>query len=234
MTTLGTFGGTASGAKGINTSGQVVGASMTSSNLNHAFLYSGGSMSDLGMLSGGSESGANGINASGQIVGVSSTSSGYNHAFLYSNGTMTDLGTLPNRTTSEAFGINASGQVVGVSYNDISDNHAFLIVLDGYRPEFTHQSCSWLDVGASNTPSTITGKLWAMDTIPAGMHAFRLTPMLPGDANGDSSVDGSDLGIVLSHYNTTAPLSYVGWTDGDFNGDGSVDGSDLGIVLGTL
>ena len=61
----------------------------------HAFLYSNGTMADLGTLPGGSVSAAHGINASGQVVGYADTSSGYAHAFLYSNGTMTDLGTLP-------------------------------------------------------------------------------------------------------------------------------------------
>ena len=28
-------------------------------------------------------------------------------------------------------------------------------------------------------------------------------PVLPGDANGDGSVDGSDLNVVLSNYGTT-------------------------------
>jgi hypothetical protein len=51
---------------------------------------------------------------------------------------------------------------------------------------------------------------------------------LPGDANSDGSVDGSDLNTVLSNYGTT---SGANWATGDFNGDGSVDGSDLNTVL---
>jgi len=52
--------------------------------------------------------------------------------------------------------------------------------------------------------------------------------LLPGDANGDGSVDGSDLNIVLSNYGTTSGAT---WAMGDFNGDGAVDGSDLNVVL---
>ena len=59
----------------------------------HAFLYSNGTMQDLGSL-GGDGGVAYGINAGGQIVGYASTAAGACHAFLYSNGAMTDLGTL--------------------------------------------------------------------------------------------------------------------------------------------
>jgi hypothetical protein len=45
----------------------------------------------------------------------------------------------------------------------------------------------------------------------------------PGDANGDGSVDGSDLAIVLGAWGTAG---------GDLNEDGQTDGSDLAIVLG--
>ena len=48
---------------------------------------------------------------------------------------------------------------------------------------------------------------------------------LPGDANGDGSVDGSDFGI----WNANKFLAGTDWTTGDFNGDGSTDGSDFGI-----
>jgi hypothetical protein len=48
---------------------------------------------------------------------------------------------------------------------------------------------------------------------------------LPGDANGDLVVDGSDFGI----WNANKFLSGTNWTTGDFNGDGVTDGSDFGI-----
>jgi probable HAF family extracellular repeat protein len=126
MSDLGTLGGSNSWAYGINASGQVVGMSDTRTRAQQAFLYSNGTMTNLGSLSGeNGGSSASGINASGQIVGASSTNNGYGHAFLYSDGTMTDLGTLPGGTQSYANGINASGQVVGESMINGWD-HPFL------------------------------------------------------------------------------------------------------------
>jgi hypothetical protein len=52
---------------------------------------------------------------------------------------------------------------------------------------------------------------------------------LPGDANVDRIVNGSDLNTVLSDYNK----SYSGnaWVFGDFDGNGLVNGADLNVVL---
>lgn len=107
---LGTLpGATSSNARGINSSGQVVGSS------DRAFLYSNGTMTDLGTLPGGTFSTATAINDAGQIVG--SAVLGTTRAFLYNNGTMTDLSTLfgvASPASSGASGINNAGQVVGL------------------------------------------------------------------------------------------------------------------------
>jgi hypothetical protein len=41
--------------------------------------------------------------------------------------------------------------------------------------------------------------------------------------NGDSFVDGADLGAMLGQWGTQGSA--------DFNGDGLVDGNDLGVLL---
>ncbi len=126
-----TPGGSYSVGFGINASGQVTGQFVTTDNSGnsaiHAFLYSGGSMTDLGTLGGNSSSGI-GINASGQVTGNSYTTGNYfYHAFLYSGGSMTDLGTLPGGSYSGGSGINDSGQITGYSYTTgDSTVHAFL------------------------------------------------------------------------------------------------------------
>ena len=131
---LGTLGGYASWAQAINTNGQVVGSSMIDYIMyspEHAFLYSAGTMTDLGTLGGtNSGSGACSINNSGQVVGSSHTTNGP-HAFLYSGAKMTDLNKLipanPGWTLTRATAINDSGQIVGWGFNPSGQSHAFLL-----------------------------------------------------------------------------------------------------------
>ncbi len=132
VTDLGTLpGGSSSFAYGINNSGQIVGdAYANGTALQHAFLYSGGSMQDLGTL-GGQESYAYGINDSGLIVGYSDISDGGDDAFLYNHGTMEDLNNLiasdSGWTLEEATGINVSGQICGYGMNPSGQTDAFLL-----------------------------------------------------------------------------------------------------------
>jgi parallel beta-helix repeat protein len=48
--------------------------------------------------------------------------------------------------------------------------------------------------------------------------SYEATPLY-GDANGDGTVNGADLNVVLSNYSQTG----MDWTHGDFNGDGTVN-----------
>src|SRR5215510_14995213 len=72
ITDLGTLGGATSTACGINDRGQVAGNSAIASGELHAFLWDGGTMTDLGTLPGRAFSGARFINNRGQVVGSSS------------------------------------------------------------------------------------------------------------------------------------------------------------------
>jgi hypothetical protein len=59
-------------------------------------------------------------------------------------------------------------------------------------------------------------------------HAFALLNYaLPGDANGDGTVNISDLSVVLTNYDRTG----MSWGQGDFDGNGNVDIQDLSKVL---
>ena len=130
---LGTLGGSSglpfgpspgSYALGINDAGQVVGYSDTANyGTQHAFLYSGGKMTDLGTLGQGN-SWAYAINNTGQVVGFSNTNQGIS-AFLYSGGTITNLGSLFG-SFSSAYAINNVGQVVGITAVAGTPPHAFL------------------------------------------------------------------------------------------------------------
>ena len=96
---------------GLNDSGQVVGVGYNTSG-DFPFLYSGGSVQNLGNL--GADAGAVGLNNAGQVVGWSQTAPGSaQRAFLYRAGVMQDIGTLSGYNGAGATAINASGQIAG-------------------------------------------------------------------------------------------------------------------------
>ncbi len=126
VTDLGTLpGGGYSVARSVNATGEVTGAAgKSNSNLSSVFLYSNGSMTNLGTLGGPSGIG-NGINASGEIAGYSTNSAGTYKAFLASGGKLTDIGDLGGGS-AVAYGINDVGQVVGSAVTAKGENHPFL------------------------------------------------------------------------------------------------------------
>ncbi|MBS0633231.1 MAG: DUF3466 family protein [Verrucomicrobia bacterium] len=127
-TSLGTFGGTQSSAYGINTAGTIVGyATSNGSSTFKPFVYSGGTMTNLGNLGGNGEGIAYDINDAGTIVGYSKNASGYSTAFSYVNGTITSLGQLNSGRNSVANAINASGTIVGFAVNGPSGRQEAVI-----------------------------------------------------------------------------------------------------------
>jgi probable HAF family extracellular repeat protein len=184
-TMLGTLGGLNSRALSINASGQIVGDSGLH-NISgtpydaptHAFRYSGGPLSDLGVLQNGPDSYATAINDAGQIAGYGPLSGGPDHAFLYSGGVMTDLGVL-GLYYSQAIAISSAGQVVGQVGTGRADPHAFLYtdvtmydlnnLLDGTGPNWN-----------LNEADAINDSGWIAATARVGgesLHAVLLTPV---------------------------------------------------------
>jgi probable HAF family extracellular repeat protein len=127
-------GGTINIATGINSRGEVAGASQSSGGAPHAFLWTKDKgVQDLGTLEGDFLSVApccHTINNRGQIVGFSIPGPfGSGRAFLWQNGVMTDLNTLIPKGSPwyllQALSINDAGQIVG--YGTINgDVHAFI------------------------------------------------------------------------------------------------------------
>jgi probable HAF family extracellular repeat protein len=127
---LGSFGNKVTIATDLNNTGQVVGHSQNARGEYHAFIYSGGALTDLGTLPGGTQSFAYGINSSGQVVGASDSASSTLHAVLHSSGVMKDLNTLIPANSgwvlTEARAINSGGQIVGNGVKD-GEQRAFLL-----------------------------------------------------------------------------------------------------------
>ena len=115
MLDLGTLGGTESSGYSINDSGQVVGYAEDSGNVRHAFLYSGGVMTNLNSLlpggSGWTLQYAYSINNNGDIVGHG-IHDGLTRAFL-----MTQVAdeTVPEPGTVLIWSMLASVVVVGTT-----------------------------------------------------------------------------------------------------------------------
>jgi probable HAF family extracellular repeat protein len=127
-------GGIRSGAYGVNDAGQVVGGQVVSSSIGEAFLYDGGTLTDLGNLGHG-VAGALAINDAGVIVGGATARDSWSgHGFVYADGAMTDLNDLvppgSGLTIVQANGINNAGQIVGQAQDRFSRNYAILLTPD--------------------------------------------------------------------------------------------------------
>jgi probable HAF family extracellular repeat protein len=196
------------GTSGINNSGQVVGDSPNSAAATHAFLYSGGSMYDLGCLgdNAAATSRAYGINASGEVCGLSymngSGQSGYSQIFLWNptspnatTGTMYNLGGLGAGGAVLGNGIpraiNDHGQVAGVALGSASTGTAFLWTPTS--PQGT--TGSMVDIGSQLTGAGFTnvqaenissnGMVVGYGTPPGGTD-FDVFLWTPTSANGST------------------------------------------------
>jgi probable HAF family extracellular repeat protein len=214
VTDLGTFGGTNSEGLAINGRGQVTGwAYGVETNgfvVSHAFLYGGGTLTDLGALTDGTVSAGLAINESGQVTGYSYTMGNLAfHPFLYSGGTLTDLGTFGG-TQGYGFALNASGQVTGLT--EVTPN--------GPIHAFRYSGGTMSDLGtlggpssaafAINTNGQVTG--WADLPGDSASHAF----VYGGGPLGDLGTFGgtisagraiNDSGQVTGSANTSGDAS---------------------------
>jgi probable HAF family extracellular repeat protein len=226
---LGTLGGVGSEGLGLNASGQVVGISATKLGAYHPFLYSGGVMTDLGVLTGGSSGEASSINDAGQITGWGDTGKGdvfgnaVYHAFLYSGGTMTDIGVLSSDQNTNAYSINDSGSIVGLSFtNTLSGNtsNPFLYTAPGNISLLPHLNGVFGQANDINNEGEATG--WGFtgntDASPQQYgiyHAVYYSPQGEildlGTLAGEESSIGLGInaqGVVVGYsYNPTSPIN---------------------------
>lgn len=116
--------------RAINSAGEITGyAQLPGNTVYHAFLYSHGTMKDLGSLGvlRDTTSVGFGINAAGDVTGEAFLFEDPSlfHAFIYHDGKMQDLGTLPGGRNSFGLAINAVGEVTGGS-GAMGGEHAFV------------------------------------------------------------------------------------------------------------
>jgi probable HAF family extracellular repeat protein len=187
----------------LNDSGQVVGLDCSGM----AFVYAGGSVTDLGTL-GGSGSIAYGINASGTITGYANLpGDSTHHAFLYASGAMTDLGTLGG-TNSSGAAINSGGVVVGTSDTvGGSARHAFLFAGNAFTDlgtlGGTNSSANAINdagqvVGASDTTDGVQhAVLWQNGTL-TDLNSVVAKTGLSGALYYGSAVAINSNGVILT------------------------------------
>ena len=158
---LGTFGGPSSSVNccdhQITARGVVVGSADTSTanpnpgcsdlgatdcNVNQAFEWRGGKLTNLGALPGGYNSYAQAVNARGAVVGASENGTTDAvlgipefEAVLWRNGQITNLGTLGGNE-SVALDINDHGQIVGAAANSVPDLVSMFGLATQTRPFF--------------------------------------------------------------------------------------------------
>ena len=86
---------------------------------------------------------------------------------------------------------------------------------------------SAISFGTAADGSQVTFNSFSVEVVPGDD--------IPGDANRDGKVDGSDVTILAGNWQAGVgspnPLT-VTWDMGDFNGDGQIDGSDVTILAG--
>src|SRR5829696_6259648 len=121
---IGGLGGTQTFPSAISSGGQVAGQSQTAAGDRHAFLWSGGVTTDLGVAPGGTFSLVSGLNDSGQVVGYGDTATG-SAAFFWQAGVRTEIPTLGGGQ-ARAAGINGSGVVIGTDITATGEQHGFL------------------------------------------------------------------------------------------------------------
>jgi probable HAF family extracellular repeat protein len=222
---LGTLGGDASTATGINAQGVIVGASWRAgSHVWRAFSWSDGTFTELGTL-GGAQSSAADVNDAGMIVGWAETVGDSQHAFLWHAGAMQDLGVLSGWTGTAATHINARGQVIGtatLSGNPFTVGQRAFFWSNGTMQDLGTFGGDWTVATAIDDQGRVAG--WGRDDTPDHWsHAFSwergvLTPLdEPGmvASEADAMNDATDIaGWALFYRNGSLARTAVVWVGG--------------------
>ncbi len=135
-----------------------------------------------------------------------------------------------NAASSAAFGCDGGFQVGSVSTS--AATHAALwagspesmvdlsAFLDGYTGAYAYD----VDVAADGTVRVV-GTAYSATALRWEAIMWESTSAILGDLNGDGSVNGADLAILLGAWGTSDPAA-------DLDQNGGVDGADLAMLLG--
>jgi hypothetical protein len=164
---------------------------------------------------------------------------------------ITDFNMVLVDAVSASIGAGGAVNFVDASFNPSADFNAYVggVIDSSFGGAFDEIVVSDFTVIANINESVnsllltnpgINSFTYAIDpaSLPGGVYAVQITvdvdlsntklygtysDAIAGDLNGDGEVDGGDLGILLSQFNSTGVA--------DLNGDGTVNGADLGLLL---
>ncbi|MBI3819447.1 MAG: IPT/TIG domain-containing protein [Planctomycetes bacterium] len=174
----------------------------------HAFLSSGGVITDLGNIGGGLKTytEAFSLNNSGQVTGYSTGADGSQHAFLYTGGVMQDLGTFAPYFT-RGVSINSSGVVAG----NITNAYGAQIGAFLYQNGTMSNLADLLDGSGEGwdqlTVKQINDSGWIIGTGTQNgeTHSFlaRPNPVVISSVNPNHGANGGAAGIIINGYGFT-------------------------------
>jgi probable HAF family extracellular repeat protein len=167
-------------AHGINTSGQIAGAS----NFEASVWQPDGTLTLVGFLPGENYSRAFAINDAGQVAGTALTTVPQysQHSFLFSNGQMTDIDTFHSQA-SWAFGINNNGVVVGMfTPSPTSMAYDAFVYMGGSMMDLNTlipagSGLTLIQANGINDAGEIVGQ--SQSNSDGSVHGFLLTPVPP-------------------------------------------------------
>jgi probable HAF family extracellular repeat protein len=247
MTDLGSLGYGVSHGLAINANGQVTGYSYSSTAIQvtcppqkygqpkqcfihpyHAFLYSNGTMTDLGTL-GGTYSKGYAINLSGEVVGSADTKT-VGDSFLWNGKTMVDIGTWNAR------GINDLGQIAGTCGPN-PGQHACLYS-NGTLTELPNPT-TFTPINCGGGPINKSGEVvGTCDDTSSNTHGVLWQNGTPTDLGSQASnaADINNLGQVVGNAaSTSSEFGYL-WSNGTITNLGPnfypAAVNDNGVVVG--
>jgi probable HAF family extracellular repeat protein len=228
---LGSLGGSLAHANDINDQTQIVGISAPDNSGTYlAFVWERGEMRALPTL-GGTWGEAHAINNSSVIVGYAEDEPGFWRPVKWINELAIELPTLGG-FSGAARDVNESGWIVG--YSSVTAQPSARATLWINDAAFQLDALALLPVGSSLSFArglNNVGQIVADGQIANEPRAAVLTPLRPGDVDGDDVVNIQDLLGVIGGWGQCLQPHAVNTCPADLNVNGTVDLDDLLQVI---